>query len=118
DDDGYVFDHPRAPGRHGRCSLYPDRTATRKGRSDDLARQAVRARYQALLQEARPLPDVGGRSHQAEVGLPAFHAPGVRRSDEQDGRLLEDDLRWSGWAADRQLETAADFPNARSAWRA
>src|ERR1700732_4679653 len=56
-DDGHVPGHHAPHQRHGRHSVHPHRTATRKRRGDDLAWQAIRPRDQALLPQDRPLPN-------------------------------------------------------------
>src|SRR6266403_5039399 len=115
---GHIPDHRAASGRHRRGSLHPHRAAARKRARDDLARQAVCPRDQALLPQDWSLSDFGGRFDQAEIRLVALHAPGLQRSDEQGGRRLEIYLRWTVGPACRQSEAAADLPDAWREWRA
>ena len=80
-----------------------------KRAGDDLARPAIYTRHQTLLPQVWAIPELHGRSGEAQARQPPIHAAALQRPHEQRGRLLAPDLCGPLWTTYRQPQTAPEW---------
>src|SRR5216683_2978470 len=107
---GHLPHHALAHFHDGARAEHPDRRPARKRKRDDLAREAIHPRREALLPQDGAVSDFPRRPHQAEVGFHPLHAPGLQRPHEQRRRLVEVYLCRGRGSVDRKPQAAPKSP--------